>query len=97
MRNFSVPNSEKCDKLGKLNVFEISRNRRVMLFITICRMLKHILKGTCTSKAQYYRKIRKVKSENQYRKEVLESITKLININENVDDIVISGDFNEEV
>ena len=87
------------DPLGRWSTFRLEGNGKVIQIMTVYRIPESTQPGIMKSRAQYDRSTGSVKMSRQYRQDILESISKEIKTskNENINDFLIAGDFNQDV
>ena len=74
----------------------IKGNKKIILII-IYRIPQSSNRGVCTSIAQYNQMRGKVQSTTHYQKEILEDIKWYLETIENSFEIVIGGDYNQDI
>ena len=80
-------------KLNSWIITAFKYNNKAIAIINIYRLPMSLLKGLRCCLIQYNLKDSEVKSNNNYRKEILQQIIECIN-NNNIDNIIMGGDYN---
>jgi len=92
-------NYTKKDELGRWSAFRLQSQNKVLQIMNIYRIPDSISPGILKSRAQYDRRNGEVRTSRQYRDELLEKL--LLEVekarNEGVKDIIIAGDFNQDI
>jgi len=86
-------------RLGNWMAFDMSHNSKRLEIIQLYRIpiTNNKASGICNSLTQYHLSDGKAKSSNEYRKEIFREIKHHINQNKNINDIIIAGDYNQDV
>jgi len=86
-------------RLGNWMAFDMRHNSKRLEIIQLYRIpvTNKKASGICSSLTQYHLSDGKAKSSNEYRKEIFREIKHHINQNKNINDIIIAGDYNQDV
>ena len=86
--------SIKVDKLGKWIGFKLTNQLKTILVITVYRIL-NCTGGVYSTLSQYNQADGKIKNAAKYRKELLSKIEEYIASQQQINDILIAGNFNQ--
>ena len=91
--------NSRMDKLGRWTSTRVEGGLKAMQVINMYRIPNSTQEGILKSRAQYDRVGGEVKSAKEYRKEVLQGVTKEIqNLNnEGIKGIIVAGDMNQDI
>ena len=85
----------KIDKLEKWTIFQLTNGKKTVAVISVYRIPMSSQIDVYNTITQYNRIKSKIKSSNQYRKEIFEQIKRYINQNSSeINDIILAGDIN---
>ena len=86
-------------RLGNWIAFGMNHNSKRLEIINLYRipMANGNASGICSSLTQYHLIDGNVKSPNEYRKEIFTEIKNHIRQNKNINDIIIAGDYNQDI
>jgi len=86
-------------RLGNWMAVEMKHNAKRLEIIHLYRIpiANGKAGGICSSLTQYHLSDGKVKSSNDYRKEIFNEIKHHINQNKDINDIIIAGDYNQDI
>jgi len=89
----------KTDKKGRWCAFNLEENERQIRIINLYRIPDNTKHGMMTSKAQYDRIDKKVKTAKVHREELLTEITDEITLwkSKGTQNFIVAGDFNQDV
>ena len=84
-------------KIGNQMAVKPCYKGRTLVVINLCRILSTLSNGSRCSLTQCNLADKKVKSANAHRKETLQQIKDYLKKNKEIDDVTISGDFNQNI
>ena len=82
-------------RLGNWLAFSLQHKKKKLEIITIYRIPRTSSNGVSCSLTQYNRINRKINSTTSYRKELLNDIREHLRKNPDINDVIISGDYNQ--
>ena len=95
--NSIIRESTKKDKLGKWLAFQISNGHKIILFITIYQIRQGIDDRVSKSILQYNEIAGRIYTVTKYRKEVFREILNYKASLNNINNIIIRGNFNQDI
>ena len=84
-------------KLRSFIIVKLKKDSKIIALISLCRIPSSSPRGSSCCVAQHNAKEEKAESPNKHRKSIFKQIKQYLEDNSNVNNIIVAGDFNQDI